>query len=99
MANDNQIPDEPINKTPFTPLGVENSGKKNDSVPQILRRLMKRYDDKLVSLKDFTNFSDDILIDPVKYMHAAAGRKQAINFVKSEKSYLQTQIDRLSSKQ
>ena len=98
MANE-QIADEPINKTPFSPLGTDDKGKDKDSVPQILRKLMKRYDDKLAVLRNYTTFSDDILLDPEKFMHAVAGRKGSEKFVVSEKAYLQTQIDKLLSKQ
>lgn len=100
MSEDQQQPDQPTNHTPLlTPLGTDSKSNDGNNAPSVLRKLMEHYDHKLAFLTDDTNLGDEILLDPAKFMHAIAGRKTSVIFIKSEKAYLQSQIDRLSSKQ
>lgn len=95
-------PDIPMNHSPYSPLGRSNDKplvKQAEVLKQvpIIAECLKFLTNELVRLQDYGNLSNDVLIDNVKFMHAVAGRKEAVILAQKQKNYLQKQISAVES--
>lgn len=96
-------PDEPVNHTSYT-FGEdphEQDRKKNAVLQQVplLAEVLKHIDNRIAELMSPETYGDDILTDPVKHMHADAGRKIGLKELRYEKAYIQSKINALPSDQ
>ena len=96
-----QISDEPINHGSYT-FG-EDSHQADKNINKVLQEVpvlaewLERLEKKIVNLQTPETLSDDILLDPQKFMHAMAGRKAALVILREEKNYIQSKINGLPS--